>query len=100
MYLRTARRAGGHAATVSAMVRSLFITKLYEADVDDGALLDALAHSIRTLASDDIAGRSWSKEHRYAGYTSYSSLNDLPRRDPAFADLAKLVTRHATKFAD
>ena len=31
------------------------------------------------------------KEHRYAGYTSYASLNDLPRRDPAFADLARLL---------
>ena len=24
-----------------------------------------------------------------AGYTSYASLNDLPKRDPAFADLAQ-----------
>ena len=48
---------------------------------------------------DDQAGRRWSKEHRYAGYTSYASLNDLPRRDPAFADLAKLLGRHAATFA-
>src|SRR5438046_1900447 len=40
------------------------------------------------------------REHRYAGYTSYASLNDLPKRDPAFADLARLLTRHAVKFAD
>jgi uncharacterized protein (TIGR02466 family) len=26
-------------------------------------------------------------------------LNDLPRRDPAFAELAKLLTRHAAAFA-
>lgn len=81
-------------------MRSLFVTKLYEAQIADAALLDDLAHSIRALATDDIAGIRWSKEHGYAGYTSYASLNDLPRRDPAFADLAKLITRHAAKFAE
>ena len=82
------------------MVRSLFITKLYEAELGDPKLLAELAHSIRTLAADDEAGRRWSKENRYAGYTSYASLNDLPRRDPAVADLVKLLTRHAAKFAE
>ena len=81
------------------MTRSLFVTKLYEAELGDEALLADLAHSIRTLASDDEAGRRWSREHGYAGYTSYASLNDLPRRDPAFAALAKSLTRHAAQFA-
>jgi uncharacterized protein (TIGR02466 family) len=81
------------------MVRDLFITRLYEAELSDNALLEELAHSIRTLANDDVAGRSWSKDHRYQGYTSYASLNDLTRRDPAFAELGKLLTRHAAKFA-
>ena len=80
-------------------MRSLFVTRLYEADIDDDALFAALAHSIRTLAQDDDAGRQWSKAHSYAGYTSYASLNDLPRRDPAFADLARRLTRHAATFA-
>lgn len=81
-------------------VRSLFATTLYEAELFDDGLLDELAHSIRVLAQDDEAGRRWATEHRYAGYTSYASLNDLPRRDPAFAELAKVLTRHAAKFAD
>jgi len=81
------------------VTRSLFATQLYEADLGDEGLLADLAHSIRTLATDDEAGRRWSKEHRYAGYTSYASLNDLPKRDPAFADLGKLLTRHAATFA-
>lgn len=81
------------------MTRALFVTKLYEAEIADGELLAALAHSIRTLAEDDEAGRRWSREHNYAGYTSYASLNDLPRRDPEFADLAKLLSRHTAKFA-
>jgi len=82
------------------MSRSLFATRLYEAQIDDPALLDDLAHSIRAFAEDDQAGRRWSQDKGYKGYTSYASLNDLPRRDPAFADLQKLVTRHAATFAD
>ena len=81
------------------MGRRLFATQLYEADLGGGDLFDQLAHSIRTLAEDDEAGRRWSAEHLYAGYTSYASLNDLPRRDPAFADLGKLLTKHAAAFA-
>ena len=81
------------------MTRSLFATQLYEADLGDEGLLADLAHSIRALARDDEAGRRWSNEHHYAGYTSYASLNDLPKRDPAFSDLAKLLTRHAATFA-
>jgi uncharacterized protein (TIGR02466 family) len=80
-------------------MKRLFVTQLYEADLAAEANLDELAHSIRSLARDDVAGRRWSKEHRYAGYTSYASLNDLPKRDPAFAELAKLLTRHAAVFA-
>jgi uncharacterized protein (TIGR02466 family) len=80
------------------LTRSLFPTLLYEADAE-ADLLPELAHSIRSLAADDEAGRRWSSEHRYPGYTSYASLNDLTKRDPAFADLARLLTRHARAFA-
>jgi uncharacterized protein (TIGR02466 family) len=78
-------------------MRQLFATPLYEAELTLD--LEELAHSIRTLAEDDGAGRRWAKEHGYKGYTSYASLNDLPRRDPVFADLARLLTRHAAAFA-
>jgi uncharacterized protein (TIGR02466 family) len=81
-------------------VRSLFPTLLYEAEVGEAGLLAALAQSIRTLARDDGAGIQWSRDKAYAGYTSYASLDDLPRRDPAFADLARLLNRHAKKFAE
>lgn len=81
------------------MTRELFITRLHETEIGDEALLGELALSIRSLARDDAAGVRWSKQHHYAGYTSYASLNDLPRRDPAFADLARLLVRHAAKFA-
>ena len=80
-------------------VRRLFVTNLYEAEIADERLLADLAHSIETLAQDDEAGRRWSRDHGYKGYTSYASLDDLPKRDPAFADLGKLLTRHALAFA-
>lgn len=79
--------------------RPLFATLLYEAELGNASLIEELAHSIRTLASDDQAGRRWSRDKGYKGYTSYASLNDLPRRDPAFADLAKLLTKHASAFS-
>lgn len=81
------------------MTRSLFVTKLYEADLGQDALLAELAHSIRSLSMDDRAGVRWSLEHGYSGYTSYASLNDLPKRDPVFSDLGKILTRHVGKFA-
>ena len=80
-------------------VRSLFATRLYEGELESPDLLAGLAHSIRSLAADDTAGRNWSREHHYPGYTSYASLADLPKRDPAFADLARHLTRHAAAFA-
>ena len=81
------------------MARTLFATPLYEADIPDAELVADLAHSIRSLARDDAAGQRWSRKYHYPGYTSYGSLNDLPTRDPAFADLQKLLTRHAAIFA-
>ena len=81
------------------MIRNLFVTRLYEAMIADEALLAELAHSIRSLAEDDEAGKRWSCDKGYKGYTSYASLNDLPRRDPAFDDLKRVLTRHAVAFA-
>jgi len=79
--------------------RSLFSTRLYQADMGNPELLAGLGRSIRALARDDSAGRRWSAEHHYPGYTSYASLNDLPTRDPAFADLKKILMRQAAAFA-
>jgi uncharacterized protein (TIGR02466 family) len=79
--------------------RSLFSTRVYEGEISDGGLLAQLAHSIRSLAADDAAGQRWSEEHHYPGYTSYASLNDLPKRDPALAELGRILARHAAVFA-
>jgi uncharacterized protein (TIGR02466 family) len=85
--------------TRGMMTRRLFTTLIYEAELANPALLRELAHSIRSLATDDSAGRRWSREHHYPGYTSYASLDDLPTRDPAFAVLGKRLARHAAAFA-
>ena len=61
-------------------MKRLFVTHLYEAELGDEQLLAELAHSIRSLAEDDQAGKRWSRGKGYKGYTSYASLNDLPRR--------------------
>lgn len=81
-------------------VRSLFATRFYQAPLGDPALLDALEDSCRLLAQEDVAGRRWSREHGYRGYTSYASLNDLPARDPDFAALARQLGRHVAAFAE
>jgi uncharacterized protein (TIGR02466 family) len=79
--------------------RALFPTLFYEASIDDADLLEEIDASCRGLAQQDRAGRAWSKEHGYRGYTSYASLADLPQRDPVFADLKRVLDRHVMAFA-
>lgn len=69
-------------------VRTFFTTTIFKAQLTDPALLTALAHTARTLAAEERAGRVWSRENRYKDYSSYASLGDLPRRDPDIAALA------------
>lgn len=80
--------------------RSLFATRFYEDVVGDSALIAELDGSCRALAADDGAGRRWSKQHGYRGYTSYASLNDLPLRDPAIGALVRRLNRHVARFAE
>lgn len=80
-------------------VRNLFATQVHEAELADARLIAELAHSCRSLAADDAAGRRWCRANGYAGYTSYASLADLPARDPAFADLVRRLAPHARAFA-
>ena len=79
--------------------RALFPTLFYEGDLGDDALLAELDDACRELAVEDRAGRGWSKDHGYRGYTSYASLNDLPVRDPRFGDLARVLGKHVAAFA-
>ncbi len=85
-------------------IRTIFPTQLYEADLatEKGwdALLPDLQDGCSMLAAEDKAGRSWCKANAYAGYTSYASLDDLPQRASAFADLKVRLDRHARAFSD
>jgi len=81
------------------VTRTLFPTHFYDAPLGDAALVDELVHACRDVAAQDKAGQRWSKEHGYRGYTSYASLNDLPLRDPRFADLVRLLDKHVAAFA-
>jgi uncharacterized protein (TIGR02466 family) len=81
-------------------IRTLFATRFYEGALGNDALIAELDHSCRSLAQGDKAGRAWAKEHGYAGYTSYASLNDLVHRDPAFDDLRRLLDKHVRNFAE
>lgn len=89
--------ASGHDIAMSS--RPLFVTQFYEGQLGDAGLLEALAHSCRSLAHDDAAGRRWAKDNGYAGYTSYASLGDLPQRDPNFGDLKRRLDGHVRTFA-
>lgn len=80
-------------------IRNLFATLLYEASLEDPDLLGDLDHSCRTLARDDAAGRRWSREQGFGGYTSYASLDDLPVRDPDIATLVRRLNKHVATFA-
>jgi uncharacterized protein (TIGR02466 family) len=85
-----------------AEITSLFVTRLYRAGVNDLAkkkvdYAELLASCI-AIAEDDLAGQDWCEAQGYPGYTSYSSLNDLPWRFPIFADLEKALDRHVAAF--
>lgn len=84
-------------------LRLLFPTPVYEASLTTDRMFEnfnaELEAACRMLAEEDQAGRRWCREHGYGGYTSYASLDDLPRRASVFADLKKKLDRHAAAFA-
>lgn len=85
-------------------LRPLFVTQVYDASLaETPGFADfnaALIEAIRMLAVEDQAGRAWCRSHGYRGYTSYGSLNDLPRRMPEFAELKRHLDRHAVAYAE
>lgn len=84
-------------------MRALFVTQLHEASLaaEKGftAFNAELTAACEMLAAEDVAGRAWCKAHAYPGYTSYASLDDLPRRATIFADLVRRLDREARAFA-
>jgi uncharacterized protein (TIGR02466 family) len=85
-----------------ATIKSIFVTKLYREEFNSAAdkrLLADVERAARHIAQEDNAGHLWAEANGYPGYTSYASLNDLPGRDPAFADLETALQSHITAFA-
>ncbi|MHB8528715.1 MAG: TIGR02466 family protein [Caulobacteraceae bacterium] len=86
------------------VLRSLFATQIYQASLAAAkgfARFNAeLLEACEMVAAEDEAGRAWSRAHRYGGYTSYASLDDLPRRASAFGELKRRLDRHVARFAD
>jgi uncharacterized protein (TIGR02466 family) len=87
-----------------AALAGLFATEIYRASLRAGkgwAELNAdLEQSALMLAEDDAAGQAWCEAHGYDGYTSYGSLDDLPKRATCFATLARKLQKHADAFAE
>ena len=83
-------------------ITSLFVTRLYRAALNDLGKKKVdyaeLLQSCNAIAEDDEAGQKWCEKHGYPGYTSYSSLNDLPWRFPIFGDLEKTLDKHVAAF--
>jgi uncharacterized protein (TIGR02466 family) len=79
--------------------KHLFATPFYESTLSNARLVKALERSCKDLSKADKAGIAWSQANGYPGYTSYASLNDLPKRDPDFDDLKRILDKHAATFA-
>ena len=83
-----------------AAIETVFPTRIYRAELGEGDVLVAdLDTACRSIAADDVAGQRWSRKNGYPGYTSYASLDDLPWRAPAFADLKRRLDGHVAAFA-
>ena len=78
------------------MSEALFVTRLYK---DRIAVSRDLERTCLGIAADDAAGQRWSRMHKYGGYTSYVSLNDLTYRASIFADLERAIAKHVSGFA-
>lgn len=81
-----------------ASLQTLFVTRLYQAQLSAGRNT-VLEKTCLGLAAEDKAGRRWARKHGYGGYTSYASLNDLTRRASVFAELEADIARHIARFA-
>ncbi|MYF89520.1 MAG: hypothetical protein F4186_09345 [Boseongicola sp. SB0676_bin_33] len=80
--------------------RSLFSTRVYHARLPDEIDVQELEASCRSIAEDDEAGQRWCEDNGFPGYTSYSSLADLPWRFPIFEQVRKVLDRQVAEFAE
>lgn len=80
----------------------VFVTKIYRMILRGKtiqSLNSDLLRAAEAFAVDDAAGRAWSEQKNYGGYTSYASLDDLTWRSPEFSELKEHLDRHVATFA-
>lgn len=94
---------GGDSARSMTKTDTLFVTRIYRSALrgrGTRTLNDELRQAALTIAAEDIAGQSWSREKGYKGYTSYASLADLTWRMPEFSALQTHLDDHVATFAE
>lgn len=77
----------------------LFPTRLAKAGSLPEDLIKDLEAAVWMLEDGDTAGHEWCEREGYDGYTSYASLDDLPSRATAFAELKTYLDQWANEFA-
>ncbi|MEL7107921.1 MAG: TIGR02466 family protein [Pseudomonadota bacterium] len=77
----------------------LFPTRIERTRLPEGDLLGELEAACWMIEDGDEAGHDWCETEGYPGYTSYASLDDLPNRAPAFADLVSHLDQVAADYA-
>ena len=77
----------------------LFATRVQRERLTDPDALTALEAACWMIEEGDTAGHDWCDREGYPGYTSYASLDDLPHRAPAFAELLVELDQQAVAFA-
>jgi len=83
-------------------VDQIFATSVFNAKLGGkraGAFLDELRIACRAIQQEDMDGQRWSVAAGYKGYTSYASIDDLPHRNPTFAELVERLQPHLVAFS-
>lgn len=81
-------------------IKNLFPTPVYREPSGLGAkFLQDLGRECRAFREIDDAGQAWSRQNYIQGYTSYSSVTDLPFRSTTFDRLRARIDRHVARFA-
>lgn len=83
-------------------LRRLFPTQIYAAALPKGKArvwIPRLIQDAERFRAIDDGGKKWSKENYAAGYTSYSSVADLPYRSSNFGALRDWIDGHVRAYA-
>lgn len=84
-------------------LKSLFPTQIYTAELPKAQARDLNPRLIREAwihQERDAAGKRWSKKNYPAGYTSYSSVTDLPQVSSNFRKLRDWIDRQVLLYTD